>query len=62
MQVHDAKSSRSDDAADRIHFIVVSDFAESPEKFVSDGWLGVVQFAEFVDEENDILRPSICLE
>ena len=59
MQVHDAKSSRSNDAADRIRFIIVSDFAESPETFVSNILLSIIQFAELVDEENDILRPSI---
>jgi hypothetical protein len=60
--VHDTKSSRSDDAADRIHFIVVSDFAESPDKFISNTWLSIMQFADFVDEENDILTPSIRAE
>ena len=62
VQVHNAKCSRSDDAADRIHCIVVSDFAESPDEVISNIWLSIIQLAEFVEEENDILRPSICPE
>ena len=38
---------------------IVSDFAESLEKPVSNIWLSIIQLADFVDEENDILKPSI---
>lgn len=61
-QLQDAKSSHSNDTADHIHFIIVFDIVESPEKFVLNIWLSIIQFAELVDEENNIYRPSIHLK
>lgn len=41
-------------------FVIVYDFAESPETLVSNIWLSITQFVVFVDEKNKTLtlRPS----
>ena len=36
-----------------------SDFAESPQTFIPNIWLSIIQFAEFVNEKNDILMSNI---
>ena len=69
VQVHDAKSPSGDDAADRIRFdtvvilfVVVPNFAETSQTIIPDLKFGAIQFAKFIDDENDVLLPKLLFE
>ena len=67
--MYDAKSPSGDDAADRIRFdtvvilfTIVPNFAETPQTIIPDLRFGVIQFAKFIDDENDVLLPKLLFE